>query len=83
MKKQGGLLILSVFDLRNKPQPLQLPGVFYAGGDEVDAGSLNAGVPQHIRQLRHIPAGTVECPGEQVSQVVGEDLRWSHICFFA
>ena len=50
--------------LRNKPQPFQLPGVFYAGRDEVDAGSLNTGMAQHIRQLCYIPAGAVEGSGE-------------------
>ena len=60
----GNLLILSVFGLRNKPQSLQLPGMFYTGGDEVDTGGLDTGVPQHIRQLCYIPAGAVERTGK-------------------
>ena len=60
--------------LRNKSQPLQLLGVFYAGRDEVNAGGLNTGVPQHIRQFCHIPTGSVERPGKQMPQVVGEDF---------
>ena len=58
------LLILSVCGLRNKPQSLQLPGMFYTGGDEVDTGGLNTGVPQYIRQLCYIPAGAVERTGK-------------------
>jgi hypothetical protein len=49
-----------------------LPGVLYASGNEVDAGGLNTGVAQHIRQFGYIPAGSVEGPGEQVPQVVGK-----------
>ena len=49
-----------------------------AGGDEVDAGGLDAGVAQHVSQLCHIPAHPVETPGKQVAQVVGKDLAGFH-----
>ena len=71
------------FNLRNKTQSLQLPGVLYASGNEVDAGGLNAGVAQYIRQFGYIPAGPVESPGEQVPQVVGEYFRGGHAGLFA
>ena len=68
----------AILFLCNQSQPLQCPGVFRAGGDEVDAGGLDGAVAQHVRQLRHVPADLVERPGEQVAQVVGEDLGGLH-----
>ena len=68
--------------LRNKTQSLQLPGVLHVGRDEINTGSLNAGVPKDIRQLRYIPAGTIKGPGEQMPQVVGEDFRGCYVGFF-
>lgn len=63
-----------LFRSRNKAQPFDLPGVFDSSGDKVDTCSFDTGVPQHIRQLRHIPAGAVEGPREQVPQIVGKDF---------
>ena len=60
--------------LGDQPQLIQGPGMLGAGGDEVDAGGLDAGVAQHVSQLCHIPAHPVETPGKQVAQVVGKDL---------
>ena len=34
-----------ILSLCNKTQPLQLPGVFRTGGDQVDPGGFKAGVP--------------------------------------
>ena len=79
----GQLINFVYFNLRNKTQSLQLPGVLYASGNEVDAGGLNAGVAQYIRQFGYIPAGPVEGPGEQVPQVVGEYFRGGHAGLFA
>ena len=31
-------------------------------------------MPQHVRQLHHVPGLAVKSPGEQVAEVVGEDL---------
>ena len=56
--------------------------MLYASGNEVDAGGLNTGVAQHIRQFGYIPAGSVEGPGEQVPQVVGEYFRGGHAGLF-
>ena len=70
-----------LFKSRNKPQPLNLPSVLYSGRNEVNTGSLNTGMPQHICQLGHIPAGAVERAGKQVPQVVGENLGRCYACF--
>ena len=45
-----------------------------AGGDQVDAGGLNAGMPEQVGQLCNIVADAVERTCEQVTQVVREDL---------
>ena len=66
------------FVLSYQAQTLQLPGMLRAGGDQVDAGGLDAAVAQHVRQLRHVPADPVKGPGEQVPQVVGEHLGGRH-----
>lgn len=62
------------FPLGNQAQAVQGPGVLRSGGDQVNAGRLDAAVAQHIGQLRHIPARLVKAPGEQVAQVVGKHL---------
>ena len=36
--------------LGDQPQLIQGPGMLGAGGDEVDAGGLDAGVAQHVSQ---------------------------------
>lgn len=59
-------------------QALEGFGMLGAGGDEVDPGGLHAGVPQHVGKLRHVPAGLVEDPGEEMAQVVGKDLADRH-----
>ena len=46
--------------------------MFRSGGNEVNPGGFNAGVPQHIGQFHHIPAHLVKGPGEKMSQVMGE-----------
>lgn len=46
-----------------------------AGGQQVDPGGLNGTVAQNIRQLHHVLTGPVKGPGEQVPQIVGEDLK--------
>ena len=63
---------------RDESQPLQLPGVFHPAGDKVDPCCLDAGVPQHIRQPGHIPAGPVEGPGKEMPQIVREYLGLLH-----
>ena len=45
-----------------------------SGGDQIDAGGLDAAVTQDICQLRHIPADPVKGSGKQVPQVVREHL---------
>lgn len=65
--------------LGDQPQLIQGPGMLGAGGDEVDAGGLDAGVAQHVSQLCHIPAHPVETPGKQVAQVVGKYFLGFHV----
>ena len=48
------------------------------GSAQVDPGGLNAAVAQHVGQLGHVPGGGVEAPGEEMPQVVGEDLGALH-----
>ena len=50
--------------LGDQPQLIQGPGMLGAGGDEVDAGGLNTGMPQHISQFGHIPARPIEGSGK-------------------
>ena len=50
--------------LGDQPQLIQGPGMLGAGGDEVDAGGLDAGVAQHISQLDDIPTGPVKDGGK-------------------
>ena len=54
-----------------------------AGGHQVDAGSLNAAVPQQVRQLDDVPTDPVKDCGEQVSQVMGKHLAWLHTSVLA
>ncbi len=51
---------------RYKLEPFQLLGVFRTGGDQVDTGGFDAGMPQQIRQLHYILAGPIKSPGEEV-----------------
>lgn len=45
-----------------------------AGGDQVDARSLNAGMPEQVGQFGNVVADAVERACEQVTQVVRENL---------
>ena len=67
-----------ILSLTDQPQPVQLPLVLRPGGEEVEAGGLDAAVAQHVRQLYNILAGPVEGRGEQVPQIVGEHLGGLH-----
>lgn len=49
-----------------------------SGGDQIDAGGLHRAVAQHIGQLHHIPAHSVEGPGKKVPQVVGKHFAGGH-----
>ena len=65
---------MRISTLRYKSQSVQLPLVFRPGGQEVDAGGLEAGMAQHIRQLHDVKAGPVKGRGEQMAKVVWKDL---------
>ena len=49
-----------------------------AGGQQVDPSGLDGAVTQNIRQLHYVLTGPVKGPGEQVPQIVGEDLIRRH-----
>ena len=72
--KTDKFIILSTMtkQLTDQPQPLQLPGVLRARGDQINPGGFNGAVAQHIGQFRNVPCGPVEGRGKQVPQVVGE-----------
>lgn len=67
---------MRISTLRYKSQSVQLPLVFRPGGQEVDAGGLEAGMAQHIRQLHDVTAGPVKGRGEQMAKVVGKRPCW-------
>lgn len=48
--------------------------VFRAGGDDIDAGRIDAAVTEDIRQLGNVFFDTVKYTGEQVAQIVGKHL---------
>ena len=65
-------VLFCCFGLRHQPEHIQRFGMFSSSGDKVNACGFNGTAPKHIRQLRHIPADTVEGPREQMPQVVGK-----------
>ena len=67
-----------LFCLTEQSQPFQLPQMLRAGGQQVDPSGLNGTVTQNIRQLHYVLTGPVKGPGEQVPQIVGEDLIRRH-----
>ena len=60
--------------LGHQTQFFQLPGVFRAGGHEIDSGGIDGGMAQNVRQLDDIPADFIEYRSEQVPEIVREDL---------
>lgn len=60
--------------LYDQPHPVQLPLVLCPGGQEIDAGGLNAAVAQHVGQTHDVPVHPVKGRGEQVAEVVRENL---------
>ena len=64
-----------MFQSNYQSQQLQLPGVFCTGGQQIDTGGVDGAVAQKIGQLDDVPGRPIEGGGEQVPQVVGEDLR--------
>ena len=62
---------------------IQGPHVFGAGGDKVDPRGLDTAVAKNVGQAGHIPANLVEGPGEQVAEIVRENLPRLHAGLFA
>lgn len=54
-----------------------------AGGDNINAGSIDVAVPKEVGQLRDVFCDTVKYPREQMPQVMGENLGWIYICLAA
>ncbi len=64
----------------HQPHRLHLAPVLRSGGDDIQAGRVDAGMPQEVRQLRHVMVNAVEGPGEQVSQAVGKYFGGRNPC---
>ena len=47
-------------------------------GDDINAGGVYAGMTQDVCQADDVPLHGVKQPGEQVPQVMGEDLLLRH-----
>ena len=62
---------------QDKAHALHLPGVDGPALHGVDAGGVDAGVSQNVRQPGQILFQRVIAPGEQVAQVVGNTLPGS------
>ena len=58
----------------------QLAAVLFAGGHDIDAGGLDAAVPQYIRKLGNVFANGIEAPGKQLAQVMGKDFSRIYFC---
>lgn len=69
--------------LHHKPQPIQLPAVFRAGGHDIDPGGFDAAVAQNVRQLGDVLFHAVEGAGKELTQIVGEYLAGIHPGGFA
>lgn len=54
-----------------------------AGGNEINPGGIDRGVPQNIRQPDDVPAYFIKRESEQVPQVVREDLGGLYPRFLA
>lgn len=68
----GGFLFCRLSD--DQSHTLQISAVFCSGGDDIDAGRFDTAVAKDIRQLGNVLFEAVENAGEQVPQVVWEDL---------
>ena len=52
-------------------------------GHEIDAGRLDGGMSQHIRQPGNVPASPVKGGCKQMAKIVGEYLTGGHTRIFA
>ena len=68
------IMRIMCFFLYHKTQAFHFPAVFRAGGHDINAGGIDAAVPQNIRQLGNVFFLVIECPGKQFPQIVGENL---------
>ena len=63
------------FFLYDQTEPFDFPAMLGAGGYDIDPGGVDTVVTQNIRQLGNILFNAVECPGEELSQIMGKDFR--------
>ena len=63
-------------------EPVQLFLIDLAGVGGVDAGDVQAAVAQQVGQAGQVSGHVVVHSGEEVAQVVGEDLFSGDACFF-
>lgn len=66
------------FCLCHQAKAVDLPGVLGAGGEQVNAGGVDAAVAQHVGQHGDVVAGAVKGAGKQVPQVVRVHLAGGH-----
>ena len=62
------------FSLEEKVQFIQFSPPGRAGLEGVDPGGVHAGVAKNVRQAGQVPLHLVESPGEEMAEVVREDL---------
>ena len=70
MQKINSVAVVST----DQPQPVQLPRMLRAGGQEIDAGGVDGAVAQHVRQFHDVSRSPVERDREQVREVVRKYL---------
>ena len=63
-------------------QPLKYAPVFFLCGDEIDPCRGDVAVTQNVRQLHHVLCGPVECPREQMPQIMWKDFSRVHMRLF-
>mgnify|MGYP006954215285 CR=1 FL=1 len=64
--------------LLNQTKTFQLPGVFRAGGQKIDARFVDGAVTQNVRQFYNVMGNTIEGGGKEMTQIVREYLRRLH-----
>lgn len=66
------------FRLTDQPQLFKLPLMLGPGGQEVDAGSLDTAVSQHVSQPCNVPAYLIKSRSKKMPEVVGKHLATLH-----
>ena len=67
----------------DQAQGLHAAAVLRPGRSDIDAGGIDAGMAQNIRQFPDILIHGIKYPGEQMAQIVGEYLAGGNPCLAA